>query len=711
MSNQPLDLNGAWFYEPDTKRTVLLRGVNLSGGAKLPNGLPTHVKDGYWVDYDRNVNFIGRPMPLEEADVHLGRLKSWGFNFLRFVIIWEAIEHEGPGKYDYDYIDYIIQLLYKCKEYDFCVFIDPHQDCWSRHCGGSGAPGWTLPLVGLDPSAFDVTGAAIVQYTYPNPESFPAMIWSTNYGKLATSTMFTLFFGGKVFAPNCVVDGVNIQDYLQQHFINAVMQVVHRIHKEGSNKLENVLVVGYDTINEPNEGFIELADITKFRDKIDDLKKGWTPTAFQGFMLGSGIATEIEEWDMTWSGPKKQGKVSVDPNGVQAWLSKADRDKADGIFGWKRSPDWQPGCIWALHGVWDMADRKALIPNYFAVHPKTGEPIEFHQLWLQHIQDYAKAVREVHSEAILFVQPTVMSYPPEFPSDLKRLVYVPHWYDGMTLVQKTWKNYNVDVIGLKRGKYGTSPLKYVRALCIGEKSIRKCFQDQLGTMQHEGRDRVGEYPCLLGEIGIPYDMNRDTSSSTTFFSSTFIKTLLSYICLASFKEDDDEPSMNTPSSAQNRSMDACLNALEGNLLNYTLWTYLPDNSAKWGDLWNGEDMSLWQAAGDGSNARNIPAIHRPHPRCTTGIPQSIQSTLATEKQVATFKYTMIPNSDSKHATEIYIPEVYFPAKTTSVELTSGTWEVGESHDTYWILSWYPTWSETSCSIRLSGVAFTTALSH
>jgi len=96
MLDKPLDLNGPWFYEPHTKRTVLLRGVNLSGGAKLPNGIPSYNKDGYWIDYDRFVNFIGRPMAIAEADEHLGRLKDLGFNFLRFVITWEAIEHEGP---------------------------------------------------------------------------------------------------------------------------------------------------------------------------------------------------------------------------------------------------------------------------------------------------------------------------------------------------------------------------------------------------------------------------------------------------------------------------------------------------------------------------------------------------------------------------------------------------------------------------------------
>ena len=32
------------------------------------------------------------------------------------------------GKYDYDFMDYTIRVLRKCKEYGFKVYIDPHQD-------------------------------------------------------------------------------------------------------------------------------------------------------------------------------------------------------------------------------------------------------------------------------------------------------------------------------------------------------------------------------------------------------------------------------------------------------------------------------------------------------------------------------------------------------------------------------------------------------
>lgn len=45
--------------------------------------------------------------------------------------------------------------------------------------------------------------------------------------------MFTLFWAGRDFAPSAIIDGVNIQNYLQSHFIAACKYLAKRIHDAG----------------------------------------------------------------------------------------------------------------------------------------------------------------------------------------------------------------------------------------------------------------------------------------------------------------------------------------------------------------------------------------------------------------------------------------------------------------------------------------------
>ena len=160
-------------------RTVHLHGVNVP--CKLPTGpspMPTHLeagpgKDGgHWDFFDgRSVSFVGRPFPLEEADEHLLRLRSWGFNCLRFNVAWEAIEHAGPGQYDHDYITYVRKVLERAAAHGLWVYIDPHQDAWSRFTGGSGHPSWTLELAGMDVRKLVPCGAAVLHQTWPGDKA------------------------------------------------------------------------------------------------------------------------------------------------------------------------------------------------------------------------------------------------------------------------------------------------------------------------------------------------------------------------------------------------------------------------------------------------------------------------------------------------------------------------------------------------------------
>ncbi|KAF9425926.1 hypothetical protein BGZ76_003018, partial [Entomortierella beljakovae] len=502
-STDPLFPCGPWFKDK-TGRTLALRGVNLSGSSKLPMGVLSHERNGLLDDDGVNVSFVGRPFPLEETDEHLTRLKLWGFNMLRFIVTWEAIEHAGPGKYDYEYLEYLAKVLHKCKEYGFKCFIDPHQDVWSRFTGGSGAPLWTLHLVGLDPSHFQVTDAALIHSYFEDPLKYPKMVWVTNYHKLAAATMFTLFFGGSTFAPDCVVDDMNIQDYLQTHYIKSYMALAEYLTKQ--HGIEDDVVVGYDTLNEPSAGWLGIDDILTIPPH-QELKKDATPTPFQCMALGQGYKQSVEFWVSTSFGPKRKGSKIIDPEGATAWLSKEEREEKDRRFGWRRSPTFPKAgqCIWAQHGVWDIETQKVLRSNYFGIDPNTGDTYSYDtRAFLPFCRRFAQAIREVHNAAIIFLEPPIYEIPPSLPPPCdyddaakfditSRVVYAPHWYDGLTILNKRWNFYNVDYLGVKRGRYSS----YAAAIKFGEKAIKECFRNQLDCIIQEGQMAIGQHPTLI----------------------------------------------------------------------------------------------------------------------------------------------------------------------------------------------------------------------
>lgn len=122
-----VDKTGA--IKDENNREIILRGINLDGGSKLPvqqTSFFEKVDDSYW-DGD-NISFVNRPFLLEDAPTHFAKLKSYGFNTIRYVFTWEALEHKGPGIYDDEFIDFTIKVLKILDEFGFYVFMDPHQD-------------------------------------------------------------------------------------------------------------------------------------------------------------------------------------------------------------------------------------------------------------------------------------------------------------------------------------------------------------------------------------------------------------------------------------------------------------------------------------------------------------------------------------------------------------------------------------------------------
>ena len=106
-------------------RITIYHGINVANNAKHSEGhLPWQTKED------------------------LVKLKSWGFNLVRYLVFWEALE-PTEGNIDMDYIGKTKERLQWLQELGIDVIIDIHQDVYGPKLTGNGFPEWATNDEGI----------------------------------------------------------------------------------------------------------------------------------------------------------------------------------------------------------------------------------------------------------------------------------------------------------------------------------------------------------------------------------------------------------------------------------------------------------------------------------------------------------------------------------------------------------------------------------
>lgn len=173
------------YFRDSHGRIQIFRGVNVCNASKdSEDMLPWHTEKEYRM------------------------LKEHGFNVVRFLVFWEAIEPE-EDKYDEGYIKKLKDHIKILNDLGISVIIDIHQDLFNKKFTGNGFPDWALP-------------SNLPKFTPRSP-------WYMNYFQKAVIASYKNFWKS---------------EKLQQKYVDMFVYLHEQI-----KELPNIL--GIDIMNEP----------------------------------------------------------------------------------------------------------------------------------------------------------------------------------------------------------------------------------------------------------------------------------------------------------------------------------------------------------------------------------------------------------------------------------------------------------------------------
>jgi len=320
-------------------------------------------------------------------------------------------------------------------------------------------------------------------------------------------------------------------------------------------------------------------------------------------VLGAGYPLHVERWKMTLRGPRRAGAALVNAKGARAWRE----DAAD---------------IWRQHGVWEVGGDgrpRLLRPGYFA--RVAGRAVDFGRDYYRPFANrFAQAIRAVHPGAALFVEAEVGHAPPRWgPDDARDIVYAPHWYDGLTLMLKRYTPWLVADMARN-------------TVVLGPRAARRSVASQLDTLRRQSHDLLGNVPTIIGETGIPFDLDGGRAYRTGDFR------------------------------AQAAAANRVLRGIEDSLSHCVWWNYTPDNDNDRGDQWNGEDLSIFSRNPRhdphdlDAGGRALEAIVRPYPRAVAGTLLAVRF----EPRRGVFGFTFRHDPAVATPTEVFVPHLQYP---------------------------------------------------
>lgn len=384
-------------------RVVILRGVNVESSAKGTTQSDRHL-----------------PASALEDQATLAR---WGWNNVRFLVFWGAIEPED-GTVDEGYLDEVEQWLDWYAEHDLHVVLDLHQDLYGWTVGGNGAPDWAVDTGGLEAGTLPEGAPWYLQGADPAVQAAYQSFWNPGPGRrdLRDDYLEALAHLAERFAGHPAVIGYDVMN--EPAFANGDLAATLAIQGQAAagefvnDNLTGFMQGGIDAVRRHDDDAWVMVEPTSLLnafpypgdlavEELTDPRDGPPRVAYAGHLyqpqVHDGLGyPEGDPYLATWERYRTDEAERMDGTlWIGEWGGAPDQDRMDTY----------------VDEVTDLADRAMAGWAYWSWDPGGWSPVEADG-----------TTTSANGERLLRVQPrAVAGTPRRFRWDADTLVFKMRW--------------------------------------------------------------------------------------------------------------------------------------------------------------------------------------------------------------------------------------------------------------------------------------------